>query len=244
MRITRLVATTVTAGLIGVTPLAVSAPAHADGQTYTPVITATLNVEDAPFDPPYMYGGGFYVSGTVTDPTGVETPSGGQAFLQIYTASNPVWTTIGTDDSPGYLFFDGDFSFPENAQLKVVFTGATAINQYDDNYVAGESVPIAAPVTRKVVFKNPKGTLIKGSVAPDYGKKKIKVAKKVGKKWKKFKTFKTTSAGKFKFTLPAPRRGKTQFRITVPGNAQFTKWETKGYTYSSRQTAPKVAFTR
>ena len=101
-------------------------------------------------------------------------------------------------------------------------------------------------MTRKVVFKNPKGTLIKGSVSPDYGKKKIKVAKKVGNKWKKYKTFKTTSAGKYKFTLPAPRRGKTQWRITVPGNAQYTKvGDPKGYTYSSRmQAAPKVAFTR
>ena len=136
MRITRLVATTVTAGLIGVMPLAIAAPAHADGQTYTPVITANLNISDSPFEAPYMYGGGFYVSGTVTDPSGVETPSGGQAFLQVYTASNPVWTTVATDDSPGYLFFDGGFTFSENAQFKVVFTGSTALNQFDDSYVA------------------------------------------------------------------------------------------------------------
>lgn len=234
MRITRLVAGTVTAGLIGITPLAISAPAQADGQTYTPVITANLNVTDAPFEAPYMSGGGFYVSGTITDPSGIESPSGGQAFLQVLTASNPTWTTIAVDDSPGYLFFDGDFRFTENAQYKVAFTGSTAINQYDDNYLTGESVAIAAPVTRKVVFSNPRGTLIKGKVTPNYGKKKIKVAKLVGKKWKKYKTFKTTRAGKYRFTLPAPRRGKTQWRITVPGNSQYTKWETKGYTYSSR----------
>lgn len=245
MRINRLVAATVTAGLLGVTPIAISAPAHADGQTYTPVITANLNVTDSPFDAPYMWGGGFYVSGTITDPSGIESPSGGQAVLQVLTTSNPVWTTIGTDDSPGYLFFDADYAFSENAQYKVVFTGSAALSSYDDNYVAGESVAIAAPVTRKVAFSNPRGTLIKGKVTPNYGKKKVKVAKKVGKRWVKYRTFKTTSAGRYRFTLPAPRRGKTQWRITVPGNTQYTKWETKGYTYSSRTAVtPRATFTR
>lgn len=244
MRINRLVAGTVTAGLLGVTPIAISAPAHADGQTYTPVITANLNVTDSPFTAPYMSGGGFYVSGTITDPTGIESPSGGQAYLQVLTTSNPVWTTIGTDDSPGFLFFDADYEFTENAHYKVVFTGSTAINQYDDSYVAGESVAIAAPVTRKVVFSNPRSTLIKGKVTPDYGRKKIKVAKKVGKRWVKYKTVKTTAAGRYRFTLPAPRRGKTLFRITVPGNAHYTTWETKGYTYSTRSAVtPRATFT-
>ena len=247
MRITRLVAGTVTAGLVGITPIAISAPANADGQTYTPVVTATLNIEDSPFEAPYMYGGGFYVSGTVTDPSGLYDGNSAAdvAYLQVYTSSNPVWTTIATDDSPGFLFFDADFTFTENAQYKVVFPGATASSAYEDTFLAGESAVMAAPVTRKVAFSNPKGTLIKGKVTPNYGKKKIKVAKKVGKKWKKYKTFKTTAAGKYRFTLPAPRRGKTQWRITVPGNAQFTAWETKGYTYSSRtQVATKAAFTR
>ena len=248
MRITRLVAGTVTAGLLGVTPLAISAPAQADGQTQTPVITANLNVEDSPFEAPYMYGGGFYVSGSVTDAAGLYDNANfaaDVAYLQVYTSSNPVWTTIATDDSPSFLFFDGDFTFTENAQLKVVYSGAPAAGAFDDTFLPGESAVIDAPVTRKVAFSNPKGTLIKGKVTPNYGKKKIKVAKKVGKKWKKYKTFKTTKAGKYRFTLPAPRRGKTQWRITVPGNAQYTKWETKGYTYSSRtQVASKAAFTR
>ena len=245
MRITRLVAGTVTAGLLGVTPIAISAPAQADGQTYTPVVTTTLNISNSPYEAPYVYGGGFYVSGTVTDPSGIESPSGGTASLQVLTSSNPAWTTIAVDDSPGYLFFDGDFTFSENAQYKVVFSGSTALGAWDDSYLAGESVAMAAPVTRKVVFSNPKGTLIKGKVTPSYGKKKIKVQRKVGKKWKKYKTFKTTAAGKYRFTLPAPRRGKTQWKISVPGNAQFTTWQTTGYTYSSRtEVASKATFTR
>ena len=234
MHITRLVAGTVTAGLLGLTPITISAPAHADGQTYTPVITAKLNISDAPYEAPFMYGGGFYVSGTITDPSGIEGPSGGQAFLQVLTSSNPTWTTIAVDESPGFLFFDGDFRFTENAQYKVVFTGSTALGAWDDSYLPGESAVMAAPVTRHVVFSNPRGTLIKGKITPGYGKKPIKVHKKVGNKWKKFRTFKTTSAGRYRFSLPAPRRGKWRWRITVPGNAQFTPWVTVGSTYSSR----------
>ncbi len=247
MRITRLVAGTVTAGLLGVTPIAISAPAHADGQTYTPTVSAELNITNSPYDAPYMYGGGFYVTGTVTDPNGLYDNGNpaGVAYLQVYTSSNPVWTTIGTDEFPSTLFFDGDFTFTENAQYKVVYTGAPARSAVEDTLLPAESVAIAAPVTRKVAFSNPRGTLIKGKVTPDYGKKKIKVAKKVGKQWRKYKTFKTTSAGKYRFTLPAPRRGKWTWRITVPGNAQYTKWETVGSTSRSRMpVAPKAVFTR
>ena len=63
---------------------------------------------------------------------------------------------------------------------------------------------MAAPTTRKVVFSNPKGTLIKGEVTPNYGTKKIKAQKKVGKKWKAYKTFETTQAGRYHFRLPPP----------------------------------------
>ncbi len=246
MRITRLIAGTVTAGLLGLTPIAIAAPSHADGQTYTPVITAELTITDSPYEAPYMYGGGFYVNGTITDPNGLYDNSGGVAYLQVLTSSNPVWTTIATDESPSYLFFDGGFTFTENAQYKVVFAGAPATSAYTDTILPGESAVMSAPVTRNVVLKNPTTTLLKGKVSPDYGKKKIKVQKKVGKKWKKFRTYKTTAAGKFRFKLPAPRRGKWQWQITVPGNAQYTTWSTVGTTYSYRAPASHRAagFTR
>ena len=218
MRITRLVAGTVTAGLIGVTPIAISAPAHADGQTYTPVITATLNISNAPYEAPYMYGGGFYVSGTVTDPSGVEGPSGGTASLQVLTSTNPAWTTIAVDESPSSLFFDGEFRFTENAQYKVVYPGAAASSAYEDTFLAGESVAMSAPVARKVVFANPKGTLIKGKVTPDYAKKKIviQVSKKEKKGYKKFKTIKTNKKGKYK--VIAKFLGSENFKTSKDGS--------------------------
>src|SRR5687767_12425968 len=122
MRFKRIITGLTAAGLIGLTPLAVSAPANADGQTYTPNIA----FEISPAQSLYTYGDDFYVSGSVTGPTAVDTPSGGQAQLQIYTPANPVWTTIATDDSPGFLYFPGPWTFTSNTQLKVVYTGYTA----------------------------------------------------------------------------------------------------------------------
>ena len=241
MRFTRLITGLTTAGLLGLAPVAISSPASADGQTYTPVITAEINEMGSPYEPPYENGQEFYVSGRITDPTGIEGPSGGQAHLQVWTPSNPVWSTVATDDSPGYLFFDADFRFTTNAQFKVVFTGSPAQGSWDDTYVAGESAVMNAPVTRKVVLKNPKGTLIKGKVTPDYRKKPIKVQKKVGKKWKKYRTFKTSKAGKYSFKLPAPRRGKWTWKITVKGDANYATWSTTGTTYSYRSVAPRIS---
>ena len=52
MRFSRLTTGTISAALLGFTPIALAAPANADGQTYTPVITASLNISGSPFDPP------------------------------------------------------------------------------------------------------------------------------------------------------------------------------------------------
>jgi hypothetical protein len=103
---------------------------------------------------------------------------------------------------------------------------------------------MTAVVTRDVVLKNPRGTLIKGKVTPDYNRKPIKVQKKVGKKWKKFKTFKTSRSGKFSFKLPAPRRGKWTWKISVKGDASFAGWSTTGKTYSYRPVAPRLSLRR
>lgn len=241
MRITRLVAGTVTAGLLGVTPIAISAPAHAVTENRT--TTTTIELLYVEPGTAAAYGDDVALRGTVLDNTGASTYEGTVTLYQI-TAANPAGIAIATVPASGYIAFP-DVKATENSAFKAVYSGYAATATYENNYAASEAVPVALPVTRKVVFKNPKGTLIKGKVTPDYGKKKIKVQKRVGKKWKKFKTFKTTSTGTYKFTLPAPRRGKTQFKISVPGNAQFTTWETTGYTYSSRTAvAPRAAFTR
>ena len=236
MRITRLVAGTVTAGLLGITPIAIAAPSQA-----TENLTTTTAIE--PSTTQAAYGDEFYVNGSVIGSDGGSVYDGTVTLWKL-PAGGAAWEAVATATAGGYLGFY-DLKADGNAQFKITYSGYTAVNTYEDTYAASESLPFTVAVTRKVVFNNPKGTLIKGKVTPNYGNKKIKVQKKVGKKWKKYKTFKTTSAGKYKFTLPAPRRGKTQWKISVPGNTQFTTWETKGYTYSSRTAvAPRVTFTR
>ncbi len=235
MRITRLVAGTVTAGLLGITPIAISAPAQA-----TEILSTTTTA--TPSATALEYGDDFYIAVDVPSSDGYSAYSG-TSTLYAMEAGSATWVPLATNTSAGSDFFDVKPNM--TTSYKVVYTGYTAATQYEDTYTASESVAFTVGVTRKVVFKNPKGTLIKGKVTPNYGKKKIKVAKKVGNKWKKYKTFKTDNAGRYKFTLPAPRRGKTQWRITVPGDSQFIKWETKGYTYSSRPAlASRVTFTR
>lgn len=229
MRFKRIIAGTITAGLMGVTPLAMSAPATADGLTFTPVVTFEIN---SVYGPPYTYGADFYVSGKVEDAATTETPLGGQALLQVLTPSNPVWTTVATDDSPGYLFFDGGFKFTSNAQFKVVFTGYTAANAYQDTFVAAESAVINAPVMRSVQAGN-KGTTFSGKITPNYAKKKVKIQRKANGKWRKYKTITTDGRGKWRITLPAPSRKKTYWRFSIPGDANFVGWSATGSTWRS-----------
>jgi hypothetical protein len=76
-------------------------------------------------------------------------------------------------------------------------------------------------VARKITYPS-SGFVLKGKVTPNYGKKKIviKVSKRKNKGFKSFKTIKTTSAGKYKVTLP--RRGGTWYwSFTVKGDSKY-----------------------
>jgi hypothetical protein len=233
MRFTRLVAGLTTAGLLGLAPVAISSPADA-ATTYATVSSIAASA------PQVTYGDDdLSINGAVT------TTAGGSVFygsvaLQVYSTKNPVWTTIQTDDTAGsYFFFD--IKPDSNSLYKVVYSGITASN--GDVYTPSESAPVAVGVVRKVVFKNPRSTLIKGKVTPDYDRKPIKVQKKVGKKWKKYKSFKTSRTGTYSFRLPAPRRGKWTWKISVKGDAHYLGWSTTGSTYSYRSVAPRLRVT-
>ena len=110
-----------------------------------------------------------------------------------------------------------------NTTYKVVFGGYTdpVQTQYSDNYAPSESATFTVQVARKITYPS-SGFVLKGKVTPDYGKKKIviKVSKKQNKGYKKFKTIKTTSAGKYKITLP--RRGGTWYwSFVVKGDDKY-----------------------
>lgn len=235
MRITRIVASTATAALLGTSVIAVAGPAQA---TETLTTTTTLELPYVNPEAATMHGDEVIVRGAVVGSDGGSVYDGTVTLYQV-TASNPAGVPIATVEASGYLAFP-DLKVTESMVLKAVYTGYAATTTYEDNYTPSESVAVELPVTRKVVMKD-KGTTLFGKVTPDYKRKPIKVQKKVGKKWKKYKTFKTDRRGKFRFKLPAPRRGKWTWKITVKGDANYTTWSTVGTTYSYRSVAPRIS---
>lgn len=234
MRITRLIAGTVTAGLLGLTPVALGAPANA-------AVTVTTAVSLSSSKTAYVYGSALFFDSAVTtdDPNNIYPP--GTATLYMMRGGSSTWEAVSTDDSVSYLYFEG-LKARSNAQYKVVYPGGT---DYDgDVFLPSESAPFAIGVARKMDLTVKSGTTIfKGKIAPKYKKKKIVIKKKVRKKWKKFRTVKTNKKSRFAIRLPAlGKRGKrTYWKFTVPGNKTFLATSVTGYTYRYRTTSARIA---
>lgn len=212
MRITRLVAGLVTAGLVGLVPLAASAPANA--ATVGAVTTLTISNTQ-----PVEYGTELSISGGTKGANG-EFISTGSTSLQVLLPGAAAYTTIATvTTSPGFVSFDGVVA-ASNATYKLVFSGGTGgFGSSANTYTASESVPTPVAVQRKVNLKT-SGLKVIGKVTPDYDKKKVKILKKVGKKYKKYASVKTNKKGKFVFR--APNRRGFRFIVKIPGDASFT----------------------
>ena len=213
MRITRLVAGTVTAGLLGLTPIAIAAPSQA-ADNWTTTTTAS------PDKTKITYGEEIYVNVDVDGSDGLG-PSSGTSTLYAMEAGSAAWVPVATGDYPGSDFYPVKPAM--TTTYKVVFGGYTDPVQtaYSDNYAASESAPFTVTVARKITYPS-SGFLIKGKVTPQYAKKKIviKVSRKQNKGYKSYKTIKTTSAGKYRITLP--RRGGTWYwSFTVKADAKF-----------------------
>lgn len=207
MRISRLVSGVVVAGLVGVVPVAVSAPANAAALGSTTTLALSTPAEDI------TYRDSLSFSGNVRGSDG-SAPLGGTASLQVFTAAAPVWTTIQTDSTASSYFFS-DVTAGSNAQYKVVFGGAADSR---NTYGPSESAPVSVAVQRKVKAKT-KGLSVIGKVSPDYRKGKVKILVKKGKNFKKYKAFKTDKKGRF--TFRAPKRNGFRFVVSIPGDATF-----------------------
>lgn len=238
MRTTRLIAGTVSAGLLGLTPLAVAAPSQA-ADNWTTVTTAT------PSAAAVKYGDDIYISVDIASSDGY-SPGGtdGTSTLYAMEAGTTAWVPVATAESTYASFYD--VKPKANTAYKVVYSGFTDPDQgtYGDNYAPSESAPFAVSVVRNVKIDNAKAKLtIKGKVKPDYKKKKVKIKIKKGKKYVNFKSVKTTKKSTFQVRLPAPRRGnKLFFKIIVPGNSKFLGYDEVWYTYSYRPNlTPRVA---
>ena len=228
MRFTRIIAGTITAGLVGLVPIAVSSPADA-AVTVDLASTTTLAVSFG--DNPLAYGDDISLEGAVTGSDTLSAYKGTVQLMQL-TPANPAWVPVGAPvASSGYLSFS-DLKPTTNSAYKLVYSGYAATTTSENNYAASESVPVAVNVFRKLTIKNPRGTFLKGKVAPDYSKGKVQIFKKVGKNYKKFKTLKTDKKGKFNITLPSSRK-RTYFRFVVPADANFVASVAEGSTITS-----------
>ena len=223
MRTTRLIAGTVSAGLLGLAPIAIAAPSQA-ADTWTTTTTATPSVARL------EYGDDFYVSVDVPSSDG-STAYRGTSTLYAMEAGTSAWVPVATNTSAAGDFYD--IKPQMNTSYKVVYGGYTAATQYEDTYTPSESAPFTIGVARKITRPS-SGFVIKGKVTPDYAKKKIviQVSKKEKKGYKKFKTIKTTSTGKYKVTLPK-RGGTWYWSFAVKADSKFLAngfvWKTTVY---------------
>ncbi len=213
MRTTRLIAGTVSAGLLGLTPIAIAAPSQA-ADTWTTSIVATPSAAQV------EYGDDFYVSVDVPSSDG-STAYRGTSTLYAMEAGTTAWVPVATNTSAAGDFYD--IKPQMNTSYKVVYSGYTDPDQgtYGDNYTPSESAPFTIGVARKITRPS-SGFVIKGKVTPKYAKKKIviQVSKKEKKGYKKFKTIKTNKKGKYEVRLP--RRGGTWYwSFTVKADAKY-----------------------
>lgn len=215
MRITRLVAYPVTAALAGVTPIALAAPSQA-ADSWTTQTVAT------PSETKLVYGKDLYVSVDLSSSDGSSPASAdGTVTLMGMEAGSTTWVPVATAENT-YASFYG-VKPTATTTYKVVYSGFTDPDQgqFGDNYAASESASFTVQVARTITYPA-SGFVIKGKVTPDYGKKKIvvKVSKKQNKGFKSYQTIRTTSAGKYKITLP--RRGGTWYwSFVVKGDAKY-----------------------
>ena len=213
MHFTRLVAGTVTAGLLGLTPLAVSAPANAT-DTWSTTTTAT------PYETRVVFGDTVDINVDISSSDGY-SPGGtdGTSTLYAMEAGTTAWVPVATAENTYASFYDVKPTV--TTTYKVVYSGFTATASYQDNYTPSESPVFTVGVARKITYPS-SGFVLKGKVTPNYGKKKIviKVSKKKNKGFKSFKTIKTTSTGTYKVALPR-RRGTWYWSFTVKGDSKY-----------------------
>ena len=220
MRTSRIITGLVATGLVGLTPLAVSAPAEAAGGTWGTTIAIT------PSESRVVYGDDLWITGTVAtgDATG-DTWLYGTVTLLAMPAGATTWTTVATDDTYGsFSFYDVKPSL--TTAYKVVFSD-TDPDTYA--YAASESPGSAVGVQRKVRVDNRRTTFF-GKVTPDYAHRPVKVERRFGRQWRTHKIVRTDARGRWSIRLPAPSRRKTHWRFTVKSDSSYLGWQAQGWT--------------
>ncbi|WP_122817482.1 hypothetical protein [Nocardioides pantholopis] len=213
MRISRPLAGLISAALLGLVPLATSASPAAAAEGTSTSFSATKKS--------FTYGDplGLYLGGSVNTATG--TAYEGAAYLQMLPKGSSTWTNVAVDTAPGYLYFN--VKATRNALYRVAYVGSA-------RFSPSTSAAVNIKVKRKLAIKNPRGTLIKGTVKPKYKRGKVVIQRKVGKKWKKYKTMRANKKGKFSTTHKV-FGSRTNYRLILPANKAFSKTVHRYYTY-------------
>lgn len=215
MRTKRLIAGTVSAGLLGLTPIAIAAPSQA-ADSWTTTIVATPSTTEL------EYGDDLTISVDLSSSDGSSPASAdGTVTLMAMEAGTSAWVPVANAENTYASFYDVKPKM--NTAYKVVYSGFTDPDQgtYGDNYAPSESAPFTVGVARKLTAPK-SGFVIKGKLTPDGAKKKIviSVSKKQKKGYKKFKTIKTNKKGKYKVTLPK-RKGTWYWNFVVKGDSKY-----------------------
>ena len=208
MRFTRIIAGTITAGLVGLVPVAVSSPANASDNLTTTTTVSTYS------EVPITYGDEITLTADVAASDGASAYRG-TVTLFVSTPAVPAWTPVATGTSTYESF---DVRPTTSAAYKIVYSGYAATSTYEDNYAASESAPFAVTVKRKAVFKTP-GLYLVGKIKPDFGHKLVVLKQKQGKKYVAWKKVKTNGKGQFR--VKAPNRSGFKFSVTIPSDASY-----------------------
>ncbi|MBC9733519.1 hypothetical protein [Nocardioides marmotae] len=229
MRVRRLLAAVLTTGLIAPAAAVVATAGPAAAATATQIVSGSegrswLTVNKYTSIP----GAAVYkrdsisLSINVVDANGQQVYDGG-ITVQRQVKGQSGWKTIAQSDT-AYLY--DTIKVVGTATYRVTYggNGTYAPSTAQGSVKAQRNVEIAGISGRKTGFE--------GKVSPK-AKIKIVVDKKVGKKWKKFRTAATNAKGRFRVTLPAPKRSGAKFhwRITFKGSKGFAATKIKGTTY-------------
>ncbi|MBU1802824.1 MAG: hypothetical protein KKA97_11435 [Actinobacteria bacterium] len=208
---------TIAAVALTLAPVAVvttsSAPAHAAAEVAT-----TSSFSDS-ITKRGEFGRFFSVSGGV-DAADESFIDAGEARLQVQKPGSSTWKTIEVASGVGFASFPDYDKYRSNVKLRIAYTGGTSD---DTTYLPSVSKAISIKVLRSVDFSSVSGKrqpTADVKVKPKFGKKKLLIQKKKGKKFKTFKKVKTNKKGKARFSVPGSSKG-IKYLLVVPKDKNF-----------------------
>lgn len=155
--------------------------------------------------------------------------SDARVILQRQLKGSTTWTNFDyTSGTNGDGLVQQIWALVGTAKYRYYFDGEGT--PYASAYSSEHTIKVQRDFNAKIVEKT-RHAILKGKAAPDWNKKKVKLFKKVGKKWKAFKVTRTSKSGAWAFKLPyPPRRGKTQFKAVIPAKGLFVKGTLRAWT--------------